>query len=77
MYISGNDDPEKVRWEMSSEDYVKQAVSDVDTELHKVHKCLPSYTVHTCQRRCHKVITLNWMDRLNLMQDEGSITTRV
>jgi hypothetical protein len=27
---------------MSSEDYVKQAVSDVETELQKVDKCLPT-----------------------------------
>jgi hypothetical protein len=41
-YISGSDDPEKVRWAMSLEDYVKQAVADVETELHKVNKCLPT-----------------------------------
>jgi hypothetical protein len=41
-HITGSDDPQKVRWAMSSEDYVKQAVSDVETELQKVDKCLPT-----------------------------------
>jgi hypothetical protein len=33
FYIEGADDPEKPRWDVSSEKYVKQAVSDVETEI--------------------------------------------
>jgi hypothetical protein len=41
FYIDGDDDPEKPRWAMSSEKYVKQAVADLETELEKVDQCLP------------------------------------
>ena len=40
--IDGADDPDKPRWAMSSEKYIKQAVADVETELAKVDKCLPT-----------------------------------
>jgi predicted hotdog family 3-hydroxylacyl-ACP dehydratase len=40
--IDGADDPDKPRWAMSSEAYIKQAVADVETELAKVDKCLPT-----------------------------------
>ena len=43
-YIAGSDDPGKVRWALSSEDYVKQAVADVEAELSNVDKCLPTKT---------------------------------
>jgi hypothetical protein len=39
--IDGAEDPDKPRWAMSSELYVKQAVADVETELNKVDKYLP------------------------------------
>jgi hypothetical protein len=39
-YISGADNPDKPRWAMSSEKYVKQVVADVETELEKVDQCL-------------------------------------
>ena len=42
FYIDGADDPEKPRWAMSSEKYVKQAVTDVETELAKIDQCLPT-----------------------------------
>jgi hypothetical protein len=42
FYIDGAEDPEKPRWAMSSEKYVKQAVADVETELAKVDQCLPT-----------------------------------
>jgi hypothetical protein len=42
FYIDGSDLPEKPRWAMSSEKYVKQAVADVETELGKVDQCLPT-----------------------------------
>jgi hypothetical protein len=42
FYIDGADNPEKPRWAMSSEKYVKQAVADVETELNKVNQCLPT-----------------------------------
>lgn len=42
FYIDGAPDPEKPRWAMSSEAYVKQAVSDVELELSSVDLCLPT-----------------------------------
>jgi hypothetical protein len=41
-YIDGATTPEKPRWAMSSEKYVKQAVADVETELEKIDQCLPT-----------------------------------
>jgi hypothetical protein len=41
-YIPGSDDPGKVRWAMSSEVYVKRAITDVKTELALVDKILPT-----------------------------------
>ena len=41
-YIDGAEDPEKPRWAMSSEKYVKQAVTDVEQELAEVDQCLPT-----------------------------------
>jgi hypothetical protein len=40
--LDGADDPDKTRWAMSSEVYVKQAVADVETELEKVDQRLPT-----------------------------------
>jgi hypothetical protein len=40
FYIDGASDPEKPRWAMSSEKYVKQAVADVKKELLEVNQCL-------------------------------------
>jgi hypothetical protein len=42
FYIDGADEPEKPRWAMSSEKYVKQAVADVETELVEINQCLPT-----------------------------------
>lgn len=42
FYIEGADNPEKPRWAMSSEKYVKQAVADVETELGKIDQRLPT-----------------------------------
>jgi hypothetical protein len=36
------ENPEKPRWAMSSEAYVKQAVANTETELSKVDQCLPT-----------------------------------
>jgi hypothetical protein len=41
-YIPGSDDPGKVRWAMSSEVYVKRAITDVEMELVLVDKILPT-----------------------------------
>jgi hypothetical protein len=41
-YISGANNPDKPRWAMSLEKYVKQVVADVETELEKVDLCLPT-----------------------------------
>ena len=40
--IEGSEDPDKPRWAMSAETYVKQAVADVETELDKVDQRLPT-----------------------------------
>ena len=42
FYIKGAENPEKPRWPMSSEKYVKQAVADVELELSNVDQCLPT-----------------------------------
>jgi hypothetical protein len=42
FYIDGADNPEKPRWAMSSEKYVKQAVAEVELELSAVDQCLPT-----------------------------------
>jgi hypothetical protein len=42
FYVDGAPDPEKPRWAMSSEAYVKQAVSDVELELSSVDLCFPT-----------------------------------
>ena len=42
FFIVGAENPEKPRWAMSSEKYVKQAVSEVELELEKVDQCLPT-----------------------------------
>jgi hypothetical protein len=44
-YIDGAENPEKPRWAMSSEAYVKQAVTDVKTELSRVDQCLPTHVM--------------------------------
>jgi hypothetical protein len=41
-YTPGSDDPEKPRWAMSSEVYVKRAIQDVKTELALIDKLLPT-----------------------------------
>jgi hypothetical protein len=40
--IAGSDDPTKTRWAMSSSLYVKRAIDDVETELAKIDKRLPT-----------------------------------
>jgi hypothetical protein len=42
FYIDGAEDPDKPRWAMSLETYVKQAVLNVETELEQVDQCLPT-----------------------------------
>ena len=42
FYIDGAPDPEKARWAMSSESYVKQAVANVEKELENVEQGLPT-----------------------------------
>ena len=42
FYIDGAPDPGKPRWAMSSEKYVRQAVSDVESELSGIEQCLPT-----------------------------------
>jgi hypothetical protein len=41
-YIDGATNPEKPRWAMSSEKYVKQAVANVETKLEKIDQYLPT-----------------------------------
>ena len=43
--IPNSDDPGKVRWGMSSDDYVKRAVADVERALDEEHKYLPKRVV--------------------------------
>jgi hypothetical protein len=43
--IGSADDPDKPHWAMSLEMYIKQAVADVETELAKVDKCLPTHVM--------------------------------
>jgi hypothetical protein len=40
--LEHSDDPGKVRWSLSAEDYINRAVKDVETELEKVGKALPT-----------------------------------
>jgi hypothetical protein len=40
--LEHSDNPDKVRWSLSAEDYVNRAVKDVETELEKVGKALPT-----------------------------------
>jgi hypothetical protein len=37
-----SNNPDKVRWSLSAEDYANRAVKDVETELEKVGKALPT-----------------------------------
>jgi hypothetical protein len=39
-WLEHSDNPDKVRWSLSAEDYVNRAVKDVETELEKVGKAL-------------------------------------
>ena len=38
--IPGSDDPTKTRWAMSSDDYVKSAIDNLETELHKINSLI-------------------------------------
>jgi hypothetical protein len=40
--LEHSDNPDKARWSLSAEDYVNRAVKDVETELEKVGKALPT-----------------------------------
>jgi hypothetical protein len=40
--LEHSDNPDKVWWSLSAEDYVNRAVKDVETELEKVGKALPT-----------------------------------
>ena len=40
--IQGSDDPTKTRWAMSSDDYVKSAIENLQTELDKIGSRMPS-----------------------------------
>jgi hypothetical protein len=41
-YIEGSEEPNKLHWSLSAEDYVKRAVKDIETELNKAGKFLPT-----------------------------------
>ena len=47
-YIAESDEPDKPRWSLSAEDYVKRAVKDVETELDKAGKFLPTKVTTPC-----------------------------
>jgi hypothetical protein len=47
-YIAESDEPDKPRWSLSAEDYVKRAVKDVETELDKAGKFLPTQVTTPC-----------------------------
>jgi hypothetical protein len=64
FYIDSADDPEKPRWAMSSEKYVKQAVTDVETELVEINQFLPTKVTTPF----HKVTDRNWIHLRNLIQ---------
>jgi hypothetical protein len=40
--LEHSDNPDKVRWSLSAEDYINRVVKDVETELEKVGKALPT-----------------------------------
>jgi hypothetical protein len=40
--LEHSNNPDKVRWSLSAEDYINRAVKDVETELEKVGKALPT-----------------------------------
>jgi hypothetical protein len=40
--LEHSDNPDKVRWSLSAEDYVNRVVKDVETKLEKVDKALPT-----------------------------------
>jgi hypothetical protein len=40
--LEHSDNPDKVQWSLSAEDYVNRAVKDVETELEKASKALPT-----------------------------------
>ena len=43
--IADSDDPHTVRWDISSDTYVKRAIADVERELEQVGKMLPTRIV--------------------------------
>ena len=40
-YIDGSSEPEKSRWSMSSDKYVKQSILNIEAELSKINMILP------------------------------------
>jgi hypothetical protein len=40
--LEHSDNPDKVQWSLSAEDYINHAMKDVETELEKVGKALPT-----------------------------------
>ena len=65
-YLDGAENPDKPRWAMSSEAYVKQAVVDVETELSKVDQCLPT--------RVMAPLSQGYQPELDWIRGTGSIT---
>ena len=65
-YIEGSDDPEKARWAMSLTSHVKHAIADVETELVKIDKHLP--TKISTPLSSGYMPKLDWTSELNAEQ---------
>jgi hypothetical protein len=48
QYIGESAEPDKPRWSLSAEDYIKHAVKDVEMELDKAGKFLPTKVLTLC-----------------------------
>jgi hypothetical protein len=48
QYIGESAEPDKPRWSLSAEDYMKHAVKDVEMELNKAGKFLPTKVLTLC-----------------------------
>ena len=45
FYIDGSNDPEKPYWSMSSDEYVKSAIANIEVKLEKIQCILPKHVV--------------------------------
>jgi hypothetical protein len=64
-YISESEEPVKPRWSLSAEDYMKCAVKDVETELNKAGKFLPTKVLPPC--------TTDYQPELDQLKELGDV----